>query len=90
MRHAKLNNELARPIGIVDGTSVGGTRRPRTHTRALSDTVVTHADGSTYVIARRSNASNARKHTRRTVLAESTRADMKYQPVSRYSHNYNG
>lgn len=62
--HLKLNTELARPIGIVDGTSVGGTRRPRVTTRALSDTLVTRADGSTYIIPRRATSSHARRTTR--------------------------
>lgn len=65
--HLKLNNELARPIGIVDGTSVGGTRSPRVACRALSDTLVTRADGSTYIIPRRSTKSAARRTTRTTV-----------------------
>lgn len=52
MHAIKLNNELARPIGIVDGTRAGGSnRRPRTTTLALTDCVVTYQDGTTRTIA---------------------------------------
>jgi hypothetical protein len=51
--HLLLNTELARPIGIVDGTRPGGSnRRPRATCIALTDCVVTYADGSTRTIAR--------------------------------------
>lgn len=66
--HAKLNNELARPIGIVDGTRQGyNGKRPRTTCIALTDCVVTSADGTTRIIAR-----TARKGTTGRAKARTT------------------
>lgn len=78
-RNAKLNTELARPIGIVDGTSVGGTRRPRTYQKS-SPCLVTRADGSQYVIA---SKQAKQKIARRTFVSHNapahriTAADLK-------------
>jgi hypothetical protein len=57
----KLNTELARPIGIVDGTRPGGSnRRPRCTTLALTDCIVTYADGTTRTIAATRNPRSTR------------------------------
>jgi hypothetical protein len=61
MKNAKLNNELARPIGIVDGTSVGGTRRPRVTTRGLTDCVCYDADGNVIRTIARTTRTNSYK-----------------------------
>lgn len=49
MKAIYLNTELARPIGIVNGTSVNLKRKPRTYGKA-SDCIVTHADGTQRLI----------------------------------------
>lgn len=93
MNAVYLNKELARPIGIVDATRVGGARRrPRTTTLGLTDTTVTRADGTGYTIARSTRPrAGTRKRTTRTIAPDTTRrANMAYQPpASRYQHNFN-
>lgn len=75
MNTLKLNNELARPIGIVDGTRPGGAnKRPRSHCKALTDCRVTRADGSTYTIAANAPRTKAPKQdkVRGTVVRDYT------------------
>jgi hypothetical protein len=45
-----LNSELAIPIGINDGTRIGGTRKPRMSDGIHHPCLVTRSDGSQYVI----------------------------------------
>lgn len=54
------------------GKVKGNKRRPRTHTIAVTDCIVTRADGTSYTIAKRATRAAAKKVTAETVrIAES-------------------
>lgn len=61
-----LNSELAIPIGINDGTRVGGRRKPRLSDGISHPCLVTRQDGSQYIITTTRNV----KRLARQAIAE--------------------
>lgn len=66
---------------ISSALRVGGTRKPRTTTLALTDCLVTRSDGSQYTIER--NTRSSRKSTHKTPRATVSRT----QPTRRTTFN---
>lgn len=72
-----LNSELAIPIGINDGTRVGGRRKPRISDGVHHPCLVTRQDGSQYVITTTRNVKRmARQAIAETPAHKLTAADL--------------
>lgn len=67
-RHAMVIRADARAMGAVTALNTTHRRKPRL-SKALSDTLVTRADGSQYWIARRNNR-NAQRRVAQTATRE--------------------
>lgn len=68
-RHAMVIRADARAMGAVTALDTTYRRKPRM-SKALSDTLVTRADGSQYWIARRNNRNAQRRVARATIIEQ--------------------
>lgn len=75
-------NERNGEMRVSFGGKPGGTRKPRTKAFGTSDTLVTRADGSQYIIPRHAKRAESKRVTRKRVaeqrIIETVRATVSY------------